>query len=319
VGAGGANIADVVERVVPSVVSVWSTRIGRVPIGSFRGGGPGLSQAGLGSGVVIAPGTVVTNSHVVAEATELKVTTSDKHEYEAEVVGTDPKSDLAVLKLKGDTTRLVPMQLGDSSRLRLGDVVLAVGNPFGVGQTVTMGIVSAKGRANMGIVDYEDFIQTDAAINPGNSGGALVDMEGRLVGINTAILSRTGGNVGIGFAIPTNMAKPILDSLEQRGRVVRGWLGVSIQDVDQALASAMKLPNVTGVLVAGVQAGTPAARAGLKKGDVIVKLAGREVEGAGQFRNAIAASGAGSSVNLQLLRGGEAVALDVALAEMPQR
>ncbi len=235
VGPNGsaANIADVVEKVLPSVVSVWSTKAVRVPLDPFGFRSGSVPRSGLGSGVVIAPGTVLTNFHVVSDADVLKITTGDKHELEAEVVGKDPKSDLAVLKVKGDSSMLRPIALGNSSRLRLGDVVLAIGNPFGVGQTVTMGIVSAKGRANMGIVDYEDFIQTDAAINPGNSGGALVDMEGNLVGINTAILSRTGGNVGIGFAIPTNMVRPIVDSLMKDGRVVRGWLGVSIQDVDQ--------------------------------------------------------------------------------------
>ena len=313
---GGANIADVVERVLPSVVSVASRREahGATPFGF---GGPSAPQSGLGSGVVIAPGLVLTNNHVVADADELKVKTADKRVLTAKVVGTDPKSDLALLKLDGDSSGLVPLELGDSARLRLGDVVLAVGNPFGVGQTVTMGIVSAKGRANMGIVDYEDFIQTDAAINPGNSGGALVDMEGHLVGINTAILSRTGGNVGIGFAIPTNMAKPIVESLRTQGKVVRGWLGVSIQDVDQELATTMRLPAPTGVLVSDVQAGAPAQRAGLQRGDVITQLDAEKIDGVGQFRNQIAARGAGKQVKLELLRDGKAVTLQAALDEQP--
>ncbi|MBK8995261.1 MAG: Do family serine endopeptidase [Myxococcales bacterium] len=310
--AGGVNIADVVERVLPSVVSVSSKRA--TPSLPFGFGPPG---SGLGSGVVVGPGLVVTNNHVVADADELKVKTADKRELPAKVLGTDPKSDLAVLEVSGDTKGLVPLELGDSSRLRLGDVVLAVGNPFGVGQTVTMGIVSAKGRANMGIVDYEDFIQTDAAINPGNSGGALVDMEGRLVGINTAILSRTGGNVGIGFAIPTNMAKPIIESLRTNGKVVRGWLGVSIQDVDQELATAMKLPAPTGVLISDVQAGGPAEKAGLLRGDVITKLEGQKVDGVGQFRNRIAESGASKQVKLELLREGKALELTAALESQP--
>ncbi|MCC6898181.1 MAG: Do family serine endopeptidase [Polyangiaceae bacterium] len=313
--AGGVGIADVVERVLPSVVSVSSKRAvhGSMPFGF---GAPDR-QSGIGSGVVIGPGLVVTNNHVVADADELKVETADKRKLSARVVGTDPKSDLAVLELSGDTKGLVPLELGDSSRLRLGDVVLAVGNPFGVGQTVTMGIVSAKGRANMGIVDYEDFIQTDAAINPGNSGGALVDMDGRLVGINTAILSRTGGNVGIGFAIPTNMAKPIIDSLRSQGKVVRGWLGVSIQDVDQELATALALAAPTGVLVSDVQRGSPAERAGLLRGDVITALEGQKVDGVGQFRNRIAATAAGKQVKLVLLRDKKSVELSAALAEQP--
>ncbi len=312
---GGVSIADVVERVLPSVVSVASKRAvhGSLPFGL---GAPDR-QAGIGSGVVIGPALVVTNNHVVADADELKVKTADKRELSARVIGTDPKSDLAVLELSGNTQGLVPLELGDSSRLRLGDVVLAVGNPFGVGQTVTMGIVSAKGRANMGIVDYEDFIQTDAAINPGNSGGALVDMEGRLVGINTAILSRTGGNVGIGFAIPTNMAKPIVDSLRSQGKVVRGWLGVSIQDVDQELATALQLAAPSGVLVSDVQRGSPAERAGLLRGDVITTLEGHKVDGVGQFRNQIAATGAGKQVKLVLLREKKSVELSAALGEQP--
>jgi serine protease Do len=319
---GSVEIADVVERVLPSVVSVWSTRVSHTPAG-FSGpfGFPQppreLKQQGLGSGVVVAPGVVITNNHVVEGAEELKVTTADKHEVTATVVGTDPKSDLAVLRVKGDTSGLKPIELGDSSRLRLGDVVLAVGNPFGVGQTVTMGIVSAKGRANMGIVDYEDFIQTDAAINPGNSGGALVDMEGHLVGINTAILSRSGGSVGIGFAIPSNMARPIVDSLITSGKVVRGFLGVAIQDVDQDLAAAMKLPAVAGVLVSNVNHGTPAERAGLRRGDVIVQLDGKKVESAAQFRNAVAADGTGSTVALGVVRNGKDLDVKAVLAEMP--
>src|SRR5690606_6115467 len=193
-----------------------------------------------GSGVIVsADGTILTNNHVVADAKEIKVTTYDRREFDAKVIGTDPKSDLAVIQIQGAPEGLTPIQFGDSSKLRLGEIVLAIGNPFGVGQTVTMGIVSAKGRADLGIVDYEDFIQTDAAINPGNSGGALINMAGKLVGINTAILSRSGGYQGIGFAIPTNMAMPIMQSLKANGRVVRGWLGVGIQEVDSDLAAAL--------------------------------------------------------------------------------
>jgi serine protease Do len=319
VGPGGsaANIADVVEKVLPSVVSVWSTKVLQVQRDPFGFRSDNVPRSGLGSGVVIAPGTVLTNFHVVSDADSLKVGTADKHELDAEVIGKDPKSDLAVLKVKGDTSSLKPLALGSSSRLRLGDVVLAIGNPFGLGQTVTMGIVSAKGRANVGIVDYEDFIQTDAAINPGNSGGALVDMEGNLVGINTAILSRTGGNVGIGFAIPTDMAKPIVDSLVKDGRVTRGWLGVSIQDVDQDLASALKLSTVNGVVISDVQRDGPASKAGLQRRDVILSIDGKSVESTGQFRNLVAAMGAKKNVKLGLLRDGKKQEVAVALAEVP--
>jgi serine protease Do len=320
--AGGASIADITERALPSVVNIALTKVGRsqAPQGFpfFFGPPQDRVEQGMGSGVIVsADGTILTNNHVVSEATEIKVTTYDRREFTAKVVGTDPKSDLAVIKVQGDVTGLKPIPFGDSSRLRLGDVVLAIGNPFGVGQTVTMGIVSAKGRADLGIVDYEDFIQTDAAINPGNSGGALVNMEGQLVGINTAILSRSGGSQGIGFAIPTNMAQPIMESLKKDGRVVRGWLGVGIQEVDAELASAMKLPVASGVVLSDVRAGTPAAQAGLKRGDVVVKLDGRPVTSAGQFRNTVASTGAKHRVMLDIYREGKLQTVGVELGEMP--
>lgn len=320
-GASGA-IADVVEKVLPSVVSVSSSRTRKAPRVPWQFFGPEgapreFRQQGLGSGVVIDEGVVVTNNHVVEDADEIKVTTADKREFVAKVVGTDPKSDLAVLKVDAPPGTMTPLPFGDSARLRLGDVVLAIGNPFGVGQTVTMGIVSAKGRADVGIVDYEDFIQTDAAINPGNSGGALVDSEGNLIGVNTAILSRTGGNMGIGFAIPSNMAKPIVDSLLQHGRVVRGFLGVNIQDVDQDLANAMGVKEVRGVLVSDVHDKSPAAAAGIKRGDIVLSIDGRRVDTTGQLRNLVAAAGAKRSVAVQVLRDDKTKTLTVTLGEMP--
>ncbi len=318
---GDASIADIAAKALPSVVNVASSRTRKVqsPHSFFFGGQPSEQrQEGLGSGVILdASGIVVTNNHVVAEADEIKVLTQDKREFVAKVLGTDPKSDVAVLKLEGDTQGLVPLALGNSSELRLGDVVLAIGNPFGVGQTVTMGIVSAKGRANMGIVDYEDFIQTDAAINPGNSGGALVNMRGELVGINTAILSRTGGNVGIGFAIPVDMARPIVDALKTKGRVSRGWLGVAIQDVDQDIAHAMKLPGAGGVLIADVQADSPGKKGGLQRGDVVTHVDGQVVDSPGTFRNRIAAAGADHSVTLTVQRQGKSMSLPLKLGELP--
>jgi serine protease Do len=270
--------------------------------------------------IVSSDGTVLTNNHVVAQAEEILVTTADGTRHAARLVGGDPKSDLAVLRLEGKTGNLAPIELGDVSRLRLGDVVLAIGNPFGVGQTVTMGIVSAKGRANLGIVDYEDFIQTDAAINPGNSGGALVDMEGKLVGINTAILSRHGGYMGIGFAIPIDMATPIMKSLLEHGKVVRGWLGVMIQDVDQDIAEILKLRSTDGVLVSDVQPGSPGARAGLARGDVILSVNRVRVDDPGRLRNEIAAAGAGKTVSIEVLRPGEKrkLVLEVKLDAMPE-
>lgn len=302
------GIADVVDRVLPSVVSVASTRTRKqeaTPFHHFFGQPPQeQTQQGLGSGVILtADGLVVTNNHVVEEADELTVRTFDDRELTARVVGTDPKSDLAVLQLEGELGKLSPIVVGDSGNLRLGEAVLAVGNPFGVGQTVTMGIVSAKGRADMGIVDYEDFIQTDAAINPGNSGGALVNQRGELIGINTAILSRSGGYMGIGFAIPTNMALPIIEALRTDGKVTRGFLGVSIQDLDQDLVGAIGLPAGTdGILLSDVQAGGPAARAGLASGDVVTAVGGTPVASTGKFRNLIASSGAGKKVSLTVLK-----------------
>ncbi len=330
-GAATTTTADVAEAALPSVVNVSSTKT--VQLGMrfeqdpfFRhffgpGGVPRERQErGLGSGVIVsADGVILTNNHVIEGAKDIRVTTSDSRELDAEVVGTDPKSDLAVLRVKGKAENLVPIRFGDSSRLRLGDVVLAIGNPFGVGQTVTMGIVSAKGRANVGIVDYEDFIQTDAAINPGNSGGALVNMEGQLVGINTAILSRTGGYMGVGFAIPTNMVKPIMESLVTNGRVVRGWLGIFIQPLDKDLAVAMRLPPDTrGVVVSDIAPDGPASKGGLERGDVVTKIDGRAVSSPGELRNVVATLGAQRTVTVDVLRGGTVRSLTVPIGEMPE-
>jgi serine protease Do len=319
---GSVSIADVAERVLPSVVTVSTTVVQHQQQSMFPffgGGGPSEREAsGIGSGVIVsADGYILTNNHVVAEAKEIKVTVSDKREFDATVVGTDPKSDLAVIKIKGAPSGLRPAEFGDSSKLRLGDVVLAIGNPLGVGQTVTMGIVSAKGRADLGIAAYEDFIQTDAAINPGNSGGALIDTEGKLVGINTAILSRSGGYQGIGLAIPSSMAQPIMETLKQSGKVSRGFLGVGIQDVDRDLATALKLSTPNGVLLTEVRSGGPAGKAGLSRGDVVVKVDGKPVTSTGQFRNLIASSGAKKKVTLEVMRDGKPQSLGVELAEVP--
>ena len=324
--AEGVSIADVVQKALPAVVNVSSSRVREASVpfhwffGPGNGGPPGEQrEQGQGSGVIIsAAGVVLTNNHVVEKADQITVTTSDGRELAAKVLGTDPKSDLAVLQLEGDTSGLTAVTFGDSSQLRLGDVVLAIGNPFGIGQTVTMGIVSAKGRADLGIVDYEDFIQTDAAINPGNSGGALINMRGELVGINTAILSRSGGYQGVGFAIPSNMAGPIMQSLQQTGKVVRGWLGVAIQEVDQELAKALKLPSADGVLVSDVKAGGPADKAGLRRGDVVLSVAGQKVDTTGRLRNLVAQEGADKKVPLEILREGKREVVQVTLEEMPK-
>ncbi len=333
---GGASIADVAERVVPSVVNIAATRTRRasrsgrerVPeeMRQFfgpEGMGPmprGDRQEGsLGSGVIVsADGLVLTSAHVVEGADAVEITLQDGRELSGEVVGADKQSDVAVVRIaKKDATGLTPLPMGDSAALRLGEVVLAVGNPFGVGQTVTMGIVSATGRSALGIVDYEDFIQTDAAINPGNSGGALVNMRGQLVGINTAILSRTGGNQGIGFAIPTSMTKPIMASLVKTGHVTRGYLGVVIQDVDRDLAEAMKLQTGSGVLVADVEDGGPAAKAGLQRGDVIRSLDGQKVASTSQLRNRVASLAPGARVRVELQRDGAPRTVDIQLQTRP--
>lgn len=332
---GSGSIADVAAKVVPSVVNIYSTVAARVPQGRspfssdpfFRRffGQPGRApqpsrrQQSLGSGVIISPdGMVLTNNHVIEKAEAIRVVLTDQREFPARLIGTDPQSDVAVLRveLEGDTA-LPALGFGDSSRLRLGDVVLAVGNPFGLGQTVTMGIVSAVGRANVGIADYEDFIQTDAAINPGNSGGALVDMEGNLVGINTAILSRSGGYQGIGFAVPTNMVQPIMDALVKDGRVRRGWLGVVIQDLDRDSAAKLGLGEQRGALIAQVGEGSPAEAAGLRAGDVVVQLNATAIASSAQLRNAVALAGADQEVKMQVLRAGERQELKVLLGELP--
>jgi Do/DeqQ family serine protease len=242
-----------------------------------QGGKPHAErEQALGSGVIITPdGTILTNNHVIDGATDIKVQLSDKREFVAKLVGADPKSDVAVLKIEGKDLPTLP--LGDSSQLNVGDLIFAIGDPFGVGETATMGIVSATGRSQLGIEDYENFIQTDAAINPGNSGGAMIDIHGNLVGINTAILSHggSGGNEGVGFAIPMSMAKPVMDQILAHGKVIRGYLGVHIQDFSPELAKSFNFNQSGGVLIGDVSANTPAANAGLKKGDVIVKLNGQ--------------------------------------------
>ena len=328
-GARAVSLSDIAERTVQSVVNIFSTRVVRQAQGPLHGNPffdrffqPDVPREqrsrSLGSGVIVsADGLVLTNNHVVENAQEIRVRLADGREVEAKVVGTDPKSDLAVLRLRGDLKGLRAIPFADSTRLRLGEVVLAIGNPFGVGQTVTMGIVSALGRANMGIVDYEDFIQTDAAINPGNSGGALVNMRAELVGINTAILSRTGGNQGIGFAIPANMARPIMESLIKHGRVVRGWLGVVIQDLTEDMARALNMPPTKGVLVTDMVPDGPAAKANLRRDDVITHIDGVAIDSVAHLRNRVAVAGAGSTIKLGVLRGGKPLKLEAKLSELP--
>ncbi|MDT8423448.1 MAG: DegQ family serine endoprotease [Desulfuromonadales bacterium] len=264
---------------------------------------PQRHTIGQGSGFIISPdGYILTNNHVVEDADKVRVTMQDGQEYVAEIIGTDPPSDLAVIKI--DESDLPFLRLGDSEQLEVGDWVLAVGNPFGLSHTLTAGIVSAKGRSGMGLSDYENFIQTDAAINPGNSGGPLVNLNGEVVGISTAIFSRNGGYMGIGFAIPVNMAKQIRRQLIEHGAVIRGRLGVYIQDLTRELAQSFGLDNEQGVLVSQVLEDTPAAAAGLKRGDIIQQLDGKDVGKVADFRNRIALTPPRTRVTLRILRDG---------------
>jgi len=332
------DLAEIAERAAPSVVNISSTKVLRAPGGPDEGGSPfmddpffrrffqlppgqGIPQErraqSLGSGVIVDDeGIVLTNNHVIDGADEIKVTLADNREFDAELIGADPQSDVAVVRIKGNPSGLKALPFGDSSTLRLADTVLAFGNPFGVGQTVTMGIVSATGRANLGIADYEDFIQTDAAINPGNSGGALLNVRGELVGINTAIVSRTGGYQGIGFAIPSNMARSIMTSLKETGKVERGWLGVAIQTLDRELADAMGIDQAHGVLVADVTPDGPAKKAGIERGDVILAVAGREVKSTGELRNVVASHPAGKNVTVTVMRNKKRQDIEVELGAL---
>jgi len=325
--------ADLVERVAPSIVTVRSERLvetagyrsrgrrGEQLPPFFRGFGlpddqQPRRQSGLGSGVVVnTDGTILTNHHVVEGAGKVKVELSDRRTFEARVVGTDAPSDLAVLKIEAKGLRA--LSLGDSDAVRVGDVVLAFGNPLGVGQTVTMGIVSAKGRATgFGDGSFEDFLQTDAPINQGNSGGALVSTSGQLVGINSQILSGSGGNIGIGFAIPAQMARSVMTQLVGGGEVHRGLLGVTVQGVTSDLAQSLGLPDVAGALVSDVTPDSPAARAGIERGDVLVRLEGQPVTDANVLRNRIASTRPGSTVSVGLVRDGQEKTVRVELGEL---
>lgn len=278
---------------------------------------PERKEQGLGSGVIVsADGYIVTNNHVVEQADQLTVLLGDKRKMDAKLIGTDPKTDLAVIKI--DATGLPTLPWGDSSTLQVGEMVLAVGNPFGLNQTVTMGIISAVGRANMGIVDYEDFIQTDAAINPGNSGGALVNLQGELIGINTAIFSRTGGYMGIGFAIPSNMVKSVMNSLVEHGKVVRGWLGVSIQELTPDLSSQFGIPDTVGALVGDVVQDSPAETAGLKRGDVIRSYNQTAVKDPTHLRTLVAETLPGTKVTVEVIRNERTKELQVTIGELPK-
>jgi serine protease Do len=334
-GISNGSFAPIVKKVGPAVVKIVSTSVvtnsaAQNPVSSdpfwrrFFGGrmlpphstGP-FREHGLGSGVIVSQdGYILTNDHVVGRAGAVTVNLQDGRQFTAKVVGRDPGYDIAVVKI--DAKDLPVLTLADSSNVQVGDMVLAVGNPFGVGQTVTQGIVSATGRGNMGIEDFEDFIQTDAAINPGNSGGALVDIEGRLIGINTAILTRSGGYQGVGFAIPAELAHDVMGSLVKYGRVTRGYLGVAIQDITPALAQEFKLKDRQGALVAEVAPGGPAAKAGLKNGDVILEMNGEMVKDGRHLKLTVADIAPGTSVPLTVWRDGSEKQLELKVTQTPK-
>jgi serine protease Do len=273
-------------------------------------------QQGFGSGVIVdSKGYVLTNNHVVEEADELFVTIGEKKEFKAKVIGRDQPTDVAVIKIEAEN--LPVATLGDSDKIKIGDWAIAIGNPFGLSQTVTAGIISATGRSRVGIADYEDFIQTDAAINPGNSGGPLVNLRGEVIGINTAIFTRTGGYQGIGFAIPINMAKTVMKSLIETGKVTRGWLGVAIQDVTEDLAKSFNLSTTQGTLVSDVTPNSPAEKAGMLRGDVIVEFEGREIRDMSHLRNTVAQTPVGKVAKVKVLREGKPVELAVTIGEQP--
>ncbi|HUO76920.1 MAG TPA: DegQ family serine endoprotease, partial [Thermodesulfovibrionales bacterium] len=323
--------SEIVSAVSPAVVNISTTKVVRrdtlpfsedpffdlfKPFHDF-GLPKKWKEQSLGSGVIVSKdGYIITNNHVVEQSEDIRVTLFDKRSFRGKIVGADPKTDIAVVKISADNLPTVPW--GDSDKLQVGEFVLAIGNPFGLSHTVTMGIISAVGRANVGIADYEDFIQTDAAINPGNSGGPLVNVKGELIGINTAIFSRSGGYQGIGFAVPSNMARLVMDQLMKEGKIVRGWLGVTIQDITPELSQKFGLKDSKGALVGDISKGSPAEKSGMMRGDVILEFNGKEVKSVGSLRNIVSQSKVGSQVKLKILRGGKEYQLTVTVAELPK-
>lgn len=329
----GRAMAEVTASVKPGIVNITATRTVKVGSGQDPFDDPFLRRffgdqfsrqrqpkeqksSGLGSGVIVSSeGYIITNSHVVKDADEIKVILSDKREFLGKIIGSDLKTEIAVVKIDAKDLPIVPW--GNSDSLQVGDVVLALGNPFGLNQTVTMGIVSALGRANVGIADYEDFIQTDAAINPGNSGGALVNVRGEVVGINTAIYSTSGGYQGIGFAIPSNMVKSIMESLLRGGKVIRGWLGVSIQKVTPELAKQFNLQDEVGALIGDIAENGPAEKAGLQRGDIILEYDGKKIEEPYILRNMVANTEPGEHHTVKVLRDGKTLTVSITIGELP--
>ena len=336
-GGNAKNFVEIAKTVKPAVVNIASSRSGKAGDGPqsspfddpffrrffgdefFKRDQPHRErkERGQGSGVIVDPnGLIITNNHVVNKADEIRVFLSDKREFKGKLIGTDTKTDIAVVKI--EATGLSTIPLADSDQLEVGEFVLAVGSPFGLTQSVTMGIVSAVGRASMGIAEYEDFIQTDAAINPGNSGGALVNVRGELVGINTAIFSQSGGNMGIGFAVPSNLARTIMDQLVKGGKVVRGWLGVAIQELTPELAAQFGLADTKGVLVSDVMDDSPAKKAGFERADVITEYDGKPMDSPTHLRNAVAQTPIGRKVPIKLIRDKKMKTIDVTIVEQPK-
>jgi Do/DeqQ family serine protease len=326
------SYSDAARKALPSVVHIFTTQEVKAPHNPFlndpffrhffgdRFDLQPQRRSGLGSGVIVsADGYILTNNHVVEAADEIEVETQDGRKLKARVVGADPDSDLAVVRINsGNGVKLPAVTFAPSESLRVGDVVLAIGNPFGVGQTVTHGIVSALGRSHLGINTFENFIQTDAAINPGNSGGALVDSNGHLAGINTAIYSQSGGSMGIGFAIPVSLAKSVMEQIIKTGTVTRGWIGVEVQEITAELADTFKLQSTQGALIAGVMRGSPADRAGIKPGDILLAVAGKPIGDAQSMLGVIAAQTPGQSAQLKLSRAGKQLDLTVNIAKRPK-
>ncbi|MBL8907979.1 MAG: DegQ family serine endoprotease [Rhizobiales bacterium] len=328
------SYAPIVRETSPAVVNVYAERqttqnqMGLFADPFFRrffgnngslGAPRSRAQNSLGSGVIVDPrGIVVTNNHVIEGATDIRVVLADKREFEAKLMLADPRTDLAVLKISAGEEDLPALTFGDSDELDVGDLVLAIGNPFGVGQTVTSGIVSALARTQLGISDYQFFIQTDAAINPGNSGGALVDMKGQLIGINTAIYSRSGGSIGIGFAIPANMVRTVVLSAEQGGKVQRPWLGAELQDVTAEIAESLGFARPEGALIVALHKQSPLVKAGLKRGDVVLAYDGKPVENAKELDYRVATSRIGTSAIIEFQRGGNRSETRLALISPPE-
>ena len=316
---------EAAKQAMPAVVNIFTTKGARQPRTPFMDdplfrrffGEQEERQFSLGSGVVVSPeGYILTNNHVIETADEIEIALADGRKAVAKVVGTDPETDLAVVKI--NLQNLPAITLGHADQVRVGDVVLAIGNPFGVGQTVTMGIVSALGRNHLGINTFENFIQTDAAINPGNSGGALIDVNGNLLGINTAIYSRSGGSLGIGFAIPVTTVKTVMESIISTGQVVRGWIGVEPQDITPELAESFGLAKKSGAIIAGVLKGGPADKAGMRPGDILVAVEGKPVSDTTDMLNLIAQLTPGNRAKITVLRKGQESTVDVLVGKRPR-